>query len=396
MPFCAARCSYCDYPVVVGNLDLAHRLVGAMLAEARALRAALAARPVVALYVGGGTPSRLPRTELRRLLTGLGAALLPGAAGGAAPEWTLEVNPEDLDEDLLEVCAAAGVNRLSVGVQTFDDRELQLLGRRCDGRTLAARLELLLRCWRGRLNVDLLMGVPGQRRAAAPAAVDRLAALGIDHVTLLQLEAPPPGGPAPAADADELWLAAGARLRRLGYYQYEVTHFGRGGVRSRYLRHALLLRPVAGVGPGAAGTLPAAAAASLYGGDPLAPGGALHLGHGVELQPYLAASGRGWAGVARAPAPAALVAAYLRDGLRLAEGVAAAPGWFTPSLLQCLGPLWDTWQRQGLARPPGRRLALTPRGRLLLDRLAAQAESHLAAGPPPAAPALTATWPERR
>ena len=379
--------------MVVGDLAQAQRLVGAMLAEARALRAAMPARPVAALYVGGGTPSLLPRPELRRLLAGLAATLPPGAAGRAAPEWTLEANPEDLDEELLQLCAAAGVNRLSVGVQTFDDRLLQRLGRRCDGGTLAARLELLKRCWRGRLNVDLLAGVSGQRAAAVLAAVDRLAAMDIEHVTLLQLEDPPPGGPAPAADADELWLAGGERLRSRGYCQYEVTHFGRRGDRSQYLRHALLLRPVAGVGPGAAGTLPAAAVAPLYGAAPASASGALHVGHGVELRPYLAAAGRGWAAAVRAPAAAELLAECLRRGLRLAEGVAAGPGWLTPSLARLLGPLWEEWERQGLALPPGRRLALTPRGRLQLDRLAAQAEALLAAAWPPDA-AAAAAWPE--
>lgn len=379
--------------MVVGNLALARRLVGAMLAEARALRAAMPARPVAALYVGGGTPSRLPRPELRRLLAGLAGTLLPPAAGGAAPEWTLEANPEDLDQELLQLCGAAGVNRLSVGAQTFDDRLLRRLGRRCDGRTLAARLELLKRCWRGRLNVDLLVGVPGQRTAAVLAAVDRLAAMDVEHVTLLQLEDPPPGGPVPATAADELWLAGGERLRSRGYCQYEVTHFGRRGDRSQYLRHALLLRPVAGVGPGAAGTLPAAAVAPLYGVAPESASGALHVGHGVELRPYLGARGRGWAAAARAPAAAELLTECLRQGLRLAEGVAAGPGWLTPSLARLLGPLWDAWERQGLALPPGRRLALTPRGRLQLNRLAAQAGARLAASWPPDATAA-ATWPE--
>jgi len=201
VPFCAARCPYCDYPVVVGGLQQAGRLVSALLAEAQSLRAAMPERPVVALYLGGGTPSLLPRPQLRRLLTGLATTLMADAAGGPAPEWTLEANPEDLDEELLQVCAAAGVNRLSVGVQTFEEPLLRRLGRRCDARTLAARLELLARHWHGRLNVDLLAGVPGQRPAAVTGAVDRLAAMGIDHVTLLQLEDPPPGGLVPAANA---------------------------------------------------------------------------------------------------------------------------------------------------------------------------------------------------
>ena len=392
VPFCAARCPYCDYPVVVGNLALAGRLVDAMLAEARALRAAMPERAVAALYVGGGTPSRLPRPQLRRLLAGLAGALLAAGVGGKALEWTLEANPEDLDEELLEVCAAAGVNRLSVGVQTFEDRLLQRLGRRCDGRTLGARLELVVRHWRGRLNVDLLAGVPGQRPASVTGAVDRLAAMGIAHVTLLQLEDPPPGGPLPVADADELWLAGRQRLRRHGYRQYEVTHFGRHGDRSRYLRHASLLRPVAGIGPGGAGTLPAAVAAAVYGVPPTAAAGALHVGHSVEIAPYLAASGRGWGAAVSTPTAAELLGELLLHGLRLAEGVAAGPRWFSTPLGDLLAPLWDRWVQRGLALPPGRRLALTARGRLQLDRLAARAVAHVGAARDAAV--LTAAWPD--
>ena len=394
VPFCAAHCPYCDYPVVVGNLALAGRLVDAMLAEARALRAAMPERAVAALYVGGGTPSLLPRPQLRRLLAGLAGALPAAGAGREAPEWTLEANPEDLDEALLELCAAAGVNRLSVGAQAFEDRLLQRLGRRCDGRTLSARLELVMQHWHGRLNVDLLAGVPGQRPAAVTGAVDRLAAMGIDHVTLLQLEDPPPGGPRPAADADELWLAGRERLRRHGYRQYEVTHFGRNGDRSRYLRHASLLGPVAGIGPGAAGTLPAAVGAAVYRAPPTTPAGALHVSHAVEIAPYLAAGGRGWGATVSAPTATELLGELLHQGMRLAEGVEAGPHWFSPPLRDLLAPLWDRWAQRGLALPSDRRLALTPRGRLQLDRLAAQAVAHVAAARDAAA--LTATWPDAR
>ena len=394
VPFCAAHCWYCDYPVLVGGLDLAGPLVDALLAEATALRAAMPERAVAALYLGGGTPSRLPRPQLRRLLAGLAGALLAGGASGEAPEWTLEANPEDLDEELLQLCGAAGVNRLSVGAQTFDDRLLQRLGRRCDGHTLRVRLELVVRRWHGRINVDLLAGVPGQRPASVAGAVDRLAAMGIDHVTLLQLEDPPPGGPRPAADADELWLGGCERLHRHGYRQYEVTHFGRHGDRSRYLRHALLLRPVAGIGPGAAGTLPAAAGAAVYQVPATAAAGALHVAHAVEIAPYLAAAGRGWGAAVSAPTAAELLGELLLQGMRLAEGVDAGPRWFSPPLKDLLAPLWDRWAQQGLALPSDRRLALTARGRLQLDRLAAQAVAHVAAARD--APVLTAAWPDGR
>ena len=392
VPFCAAHCWYCDYPVLVGNLDLARPLVDAMLAEARALRAAAPERAVAALYLGGGTPSRLPRPQLRRLLAGLVDAVLAGGASGEAPEWTLEANPEDLDEELLQLCGAAGVNRLSVGAQTFEDRLLQRLGRRCDGRTLSARMELVARHWHGRLNVDLLAGGPGQRPASVTDAVDRLAAMGVDHVTLLQLEDPPPGGPLPAADADQQWLAGRERLRRHGYRQYEVTHFGRHGDRSRYLRHASLLRPVAGIGPGAAGTLPAAVGAAVYRVSPTTAAGAVHVAHAVELAPYLAASESGWGAAVSTPTAADLLGELLLHGLRLAEGVEAGPRWLAPPLEDLLAPLWERWAQRGLALPARRRLALTARGRLQLDRLAAQAMAHVAAARDAAV--LTAAWPD--
>ena len=180
VPFCAARCPYCDYPVTVGGLERAGELVTAVLAEVAALRAVLRDRPVAALYVGGGTPSFLPIGELRRLLTGLADALQTSPAGFGAPtgsgglpgERTLEANPEDVTPELLDTCASAGIDRLSIGAQSFSGRALRRLGRRCTGPALHAAMELLARRWRGRLNLDLLVGVPGQRLADVHADVE--------------------------------------------------------------------------------------------------------------------------------------------------------------------------------------------------------------------------------
>ena len=292
VPFCAARCSYCDYPVTVGGLQRAPELVTAVLAEVDALRAVVADRPVAALYVGGGTPSFLPPGELRRLLTGLARALptpVDGGGGSSRPtECTLEANPEDVTPELLDTCASAGVNRLSVGVQSFAGAPLRRLGRRHTAPELRASMELLARRWQGRLNLDLLVGVPGQRAADVRTDVDRAADLGVDHVTLLQLEDPPPGGLQPSADAADLWLAAGEHLRRRGYADYEVTHFARGGDRSAYLCHVQQLLPVAAAGPGAVGTLPAAATAP-YGGAAASESGAVRCTHTASLD---ALSGR--------------------------------------------------------------------------------------------------------
>lgn len=379
VPFCAARCSYCDYPVTVGGLERAAELVTAVLAEVRSLRAALADRPVAALYVGGGTPSFLPRGELRRLLTGLAGAVYPppaGAGAGVPAECTLEVNPEDVTPELLDTCAGAGVNRLSVGVQSFADAPLRRLGRRCTGAELQAAVELLGRRWRGRLNLDLLVGVPGQRTAAVQADVQRAADLGVDHVTLLQLADPPPGGLQPGADADALWLAAREQLHRRGYADYEISHFARNGDRSHYLCHALRLLPVAAAGPGAVGTLPEAAAAR-YVGTVDTESGAVRCTHTTELHRYLAGRDRGWGCAAEPVSARDLLVEHLLQGLRLAAGIAAETARFRPTPGTLFGELWRRWQRHGLAHRQRERLALTGRGRLQLDGLMAMALDQL-------------------
>ena len=379
VPFCAARCPYCDYPITVGSLDRAAELVTAVLSEVEALRGALADRPVAALYVGGGTPSFLPLGELRRLLSGLAHALHTPTAGGSTGlhwEYTLEANPEDVTPELLDVCAAAGINRLSVGVQSFAEPVLRRLGRRCTGRDLQAAMELLFRRWRGRLNLDLLVGAPGQRWADVQADLEQAADLGAGHVTLLQLADPPAGGPQPNTDADDLWLAAGEALRSRGYADYEVSHFGRDGDRSLYLCHVLRLQPVAAAGPGSVGTLPAAAAARHVGAVGT-ESGAVRCTHAAGLDDYLAGCGRGWGCAAEPVSARELLVEYLLQGLRLSTGIADDPGWFRPQPDALLGELWRRWQRHGLARRHNLRLALTARGRLQLDGLMATASDHL-------------------
>jgi len=140
------------------------------------------------------------------------------------------------------------------------------------------------------------------------------------------------------------------------------------------------------------GAVPGTAGASRGRVPAPTPTGALHVAHDVDIVPYLAAAGRGWGATVSAPSTAELLGEYLLHGLRLAKGVEAGPRWCTPSPAHLLAPLWDEWADRGLALPPGRRLALTPRGRLQLDRLALQAVAHVAAAQD--AGVLQAAWPD--
>ena len=187
---------------------------------------------------------------------------------------------------------------------------------------------------------------------------------------------PPPGGLTPDPDADDLWLAAGEQLRRLGYADYEVSHFARDGDHSRYLCHTLHLQPVAAAGPGSVGTLPAAAA-NLYGAAGHSASGAVRCTHAAALDRYLAGPERGWGCTPEPVSVPDLLLEHFLHGFRLSAGIPSVSAWIDPSPHTLLAALWERWQRRGLAHRRGRRLALTARGRLQLDGLLAAAGDHL-------------------
>ncbi len=159
VPFCAAKCRYCDfYSVPVdrssGPGGIAARVVEQTLAQ---LDRFLSNAPVVrfeTVYVGGGTPSVLP-PALRELLLGRLSDLGPA-------EWTVEANPESLDRPFLDACTRAGVTRISVGLQSMDDRLLALLGRPGTAADNLRALDLLGRTWHGDASFDLIAGIPTQ------------------------------------------------------------------------------------------------------------------------------------------------------------------------------------------------------------------------------------------
>lgn len=140
IPFCAYRCRYCNFTFETGwSPAVLQKTLDTLVAEARALRAQGEgdglAWSITTLYLGGGTPGLVPPDQLEGLLRGLEDAL--GFRAAALEEVTLEANPENVTSDALAAWAAAGVNRLSLGVQTFHDGRLALLGRRCDAATTA-------------------------------------------------------------------------------------------------------------------------------------------------------------------------------------------------------------------------------------------------------------------
>ncbi len=240
IPFCLRRCGYCDFATYALTERDPTGYVDAVLREAE-LRQREATAALDSLYLGGGTPTALPRGETERLLRGLRAAfrLAPEA------EVTVEANPGTLDAALCASLREAGANRLSLGVQSFADRHLATLGRAHDGAeaVVAARLASRFPRW----SLDLIHAIPGQSVADARADVDRALELGARHVSAYGLtyeEGTPlwrarrEGSVVPATEDEELALyrAVGEALEAGGLRRYEVSNFAVPGQESRHNR----------------------------------------------------------------------------------------------------------------------------------------------------------------
>ena len=267
VPFCERICPYCDFAVVA-----ARRLGRA--AEARyvaALRAELAARcgdfsgrRLATVYFGGGTPSLLAPGSVRELLDAV-----RGAFAGEPAEVTLEVNPSTVERERLPGFRAAGVDRVSVGIQSFDDTTLRRRGRahraREGRRTLAACREAGFE----RLSLDLIAAAPGQDVAAFDRELEAALSEAPDHVSVYELTLEPGTPFARAAAAGRLAVAdeetaarmlerAEERLSDAGYRRYEISSYARPGREAVHNQRYWDRRPVLGLGMGAVSSDPPA------------------------------------------------------------------------------------------------------------------------------------------
>ncbi len=255
LPFCDRICPYCDFAVVPYESQFARRYVDAVLREL----AATTPRPVQTIYLGGGTPSLLG-TAIATLLTAIfdHTGVAPGSI-----ECTLEANPARNAEHLA-AWRAAGVNRLSVGVQSFNDAELHRLGRNHDAATAAAFVRRARDAGFTNIGIDIMAGIPGQTPSTLSRSLETACELGVPHISLYALTVET-GTPyalwrdrAPAAFPGEDAVAAmledgAARLAAVGLRQYEISNFARPGFACAHNIGYWRQRDCIGLGVSAAG-----------------------------------------------------------------------------------------------------------------------------------------------
>ncbi|HUZ81810.1 MAG TPA: radical SAM family heme chaperone HemW [Gaiellaceae bacterium] len=346
LPFCSSRCGYCDFVTVVGR-DGEHGVyVDALLHELELERPLLAAG-LESVYLGGGTPTLTEPGSLRRLM----AALPP------ADEVTVEANPETVTAELARLLADCGVDRVSLGAQTFSAGLLRTLGRVAQPDDVRHAVYRLRGAGIDNISLDLIYGIPGQEPADLARDLAEALALEPEHLSAYELEAKP-GTRFTHAHGDELARQAESMetyfervvetLCAAGYRWYETANFCRGGPRDLRARHNLgywLGRDYLGIGVGAVSTIEHRRWRNL-----------------PSLARYVAALGRG----ERPPReleeldPGVRATERVMLGLRLDEPLPLA------GLEQVLDAAEvDRLARLGLAHRSAGSLALTRRGRFL-------------------------------
>lgn len=253
LPYCRSRCGYCAFVVSTDESSRAEYLA-AVAAEAEILAPEASSARFDSLYLGGGTPSLVPDGELEILLDELRRRF----SFTDDAEVSLEANPEDVTGEKREAWQRAGVNRVSLGVQSFDDGELAAVGRRHDSRGARRAIDALSGSELS-LSADLILGLPGQTTASFRHSVEAVGAARFGHVSIYLLEtdksrsleedrrANPERYLSDGEQADA-WIEAGEALAARGFRHYEISNWARPGRESRHNVKYWTRAPTLGLG----------------------------------------------------------------------------------------------------------------------------------------------------
>ena len=343
-PFCAQKCTYCNFASGVFPRELEDRYLDVLVSELRSTEWPWTPETV---YLGGGTPSQMPVESLASILT-----TIPGREWAEA---TMEASPGGLHPEKIAAWREAGINRVSFGVQSFVQKELARTGRRHTAEIVEHEIALLRAAGIESISVDLIAGLPGQTAASWNESLDWIARLGVPHVSVYMLEVDEDSrlgrellvlgsrygaGDVPAEDAiADFYETAVERLAGLGLERYEISNFARPCFESRHNLKYWKREPYLG-----------------FGADAHSFDGTQRWQNPESAADYVASP----AALDRVPAEPLSESFFL--GLRLREGV---EGNAFPDVI-------EKFVHDGLLERAGARVRLTPRGVLLSNEVFAE------------------------
>ncbi len=368
IPFCKEKCSYCDF--YSESRVPAQRIEQVLLEirqETEYLLSLLCYPPIETLFIGGGTPSLIHPDELTELLNALSRFYHDGLQ-----ELNVEANPESLSSGFLSACERGKVTRLSLGIQTFQDGLLQILGRSASSQDNLDALKRIEKFWKNDFNIDLMTGIPRQNRENLREDLCLALDAEPEHISLysMTLEENTPlwrevqNGRIRLEEEEyreELWLFASDYLINKGYENYEISNFALPGKECLHNLRYWEMAPYLGIGPGAVSTLP--------GSTPGQGEGIVRLTHSDGIQSFLEKKNRGlcWERIS----PEDFVFENIMMGLRLKKGISRErfKRRFGLDPIEFLGDCFREWKTKGLAESSPGHAFLTEKGRLVLNRL---------------------------
>lgn len=383
IPFCFHKCHYCDFYSIVDTGDRHAAFVDTLTRELETL-ARFASEPIETIFVGGGTPTLLAPALWQRLLGEMARLFDLAPIRRGEGEFTIECNPETATPELFDVLVAGGVNRISIGAQSFNETHLKTLERWHDPASVQRALALAASAGIERRSVDLIYAIPGQTLEEWDEDIDRTLELGVGHISAYALTYEPNTamtmrlrlGDFDAVDEDleaEMFQRTHERLSGAGFERYEVSNYARRGAQSGPSRHNLAYwrsESWLAAGPSASGHLRTNEGGWRWKNAPrltdwergVADGG---LSPVDDLEP---------------PDPARALAERIMLGLRLTEGLDAPALDADAANLgagKALAAAEERERRAGRLARRGGRLVLTESGWLHADAVAAELMASL-------------------
>lgn len=371
IPFCSHKCHYCDFYSIVDTRDRQDAFTSRLIRELRAIAPCAANAPLVSIFIGGGTPSLLRLNLWSDLLAGITEAFDLSEVRSGTGEFTVECNPDTATPELLALLHFGGVNRVSMGAQSFHAAHLKTLERWHDPEAVPRAIDAARAAGIPRQSLDLIYAIPGQTLADLDRDLDAALALNTEHLSAYTLTYEPgtamtarlARGEFTRADEDleaDMFEHAAARLTTAGLHRYEVSNFARPGAECRHNMAYWRQDQWLAAGPSASGHF------------------AGHRWKNVpRLDDYIDADDSGFASIIDHEPPDArrALGELLMTGVRLAEGLdldaaLARADVIDTALRTRIDRIIAGYTHSGHLTRSGARIAPTPRGFLLVDRIA--------------------------